>query len=131
MSVESQVFGAVDSRRRSDFVSAVIRDGGGSMSVYGGVVPSSGFMVSVARAERVIPWHVFSVLGVDAVRRFECENAGLLARDGAFLGAWVNGGDVYLDVSFHFVDEFIARAQGVAEKQLAIFDLGDGREITL
>lgn len=129
--VEGSVISAMDTARRDRFRRDVLAEGGGTQTVDGGAAPVSGFMVSVARAETVIPLSLFVSHGCEALRKFERRNAGLLGRDGAYLGAWVNDGNVYLDVSYHFEDEVIARAQGEAEKQLAIYDIANGREVRL
>lgn len=129
--VETQVLSTGERSRIRRFVDGVLSGGGATATIDGGKAPSVGFMVSVAGAETKIPEGLFRSHGADAVRRFERRNDGLLTREGAYVGAWVHEGYVYLDVSYHFVDEVMARLQGEAEKQLAIFDLANMCEIAL
>lgn len=129
--VETQVLSTGERSRIRRFVDDVLSNEGATATIDGGSAPSFGFMVSVAGAETKIPEGLFRSHGQDAVRRFERRNDGLLTRDGAYVGAWVHEGFVFLDVSYWFADEAVARLQGEAEKQLAIFDLANMCEIAL
>lgn len=88
----------------------------------------TGYMVSDDGTERIV-----SVTALDdfTIGTFLGEHFDALIHDGAFFGAWVTNGRVYLDISRN-VKGFDAAVQlGLNNHQLAIWDVAKGEEITL
>jgi hypothetical protein len=106
----------------------VMFTGGTTMSLTRETVPLAGFAVSVRDCEHVIPWS--DVTSVDVGRYVETHHT-LLTVPGYFLGAWLDDGRLYLDVTMIIEDR--AHALDVARRnaQLAIFDLSTGETVRL
>lgn len=91
--------------------------------------PTTGYVVALAGAERVIP---LASLTVDAVTTYVIDNAAEIAHTpGVFVGAWVNEGQVYLDLSTVIEDKATALETGATNAQLAVFHLDTLTEVTL
>lgn len=70
-------------------------------------------------------------LSEDAINQFIIQNFGTLTNGDNYLGIWqAESGRWYLDVSEHFRDASTALAIGAARKQLAVWDIARGREIS-
>ena len=115
----------------SDFtrlVNKVIDEGGFSINVNTGAIPGAGYMVSIPGAEEIRNIASFDYKDIKsyAARHFE-----QLAIPGAYLGAWLDGSEVYLDISINV--ESLAAALSLAReyRQLAIYDLSSGESIYL
>lgn len=91
--------------------------------------PQNGYMVSVRDAEYTLPVSEFSDSDVEryTAKYFNTVNQSA----NRYFGAWVNDGVVFLDVSVHLSNRDDAIRRGVAEKQLSIFDLNVGRDVSL
>ena len=86
-----------------------------------------GFALSpYKRHETTIPCGSFSAL---SIRKFMEEHRVLLALPDHFLGAWVSGGKVWLDVSVVVRDRAYAEELARAADQLAFFNLETFEEI--
>ena len=103
------------------FVHDVLSDGGATVSTHGEVLPLTGFYVSDSDGA-VIALDAFSASDVDA---FVTRRASDLRQPGAYLGAWVDSGKVYLDVSRHFYSRDVALQVGASNDQLAIWDIAN------
>lgn len=104
-------------------VTQILIDGGGTYSLDGTPVPSTGYFVSVPDRTLTVP---ATVITQDILEAYaETVPAGLL------LGGWVNKGLVYLDATEHFADREEAIAEGIDRNQLAIWDIENGEEIEL
>ena len=103
-------------------------DGGFSVNLISGKRPDSGFMVSIAGCERV-----YDLVDVDAAAlvNYIDEFKPVLERPGLFLGAWVNGCLVYLDVSINVENRDKALEIGRDNNQLAIYDLAANESISV
>ena len=103
-------------------------EGGFSYNVIDGSIPGAGYMVSIPGAEAVRRLSDITEL---TIKRYTEEHAQQLAIPGAYLGGWVNGCNVYLDVSINV--ESLAAALSLAReyRQLAIYDLSSGESIYL
>lgn len=83
-----------------------------------------GYMVALNELEEVIP--------VESFNASQLERMASIARaKGGYLGAWVNDNKVYLDISYNVLTRHDAIIIGEREKQLAIWDVKNMREIVL
>lgn len=89
----------------------------------GATGPSTGYAVSLAGNELVIP---FAELTTDDI----AAHAATIPA-GAYQGGWLDGQDVYLDASIVLSDVDAALDLARSSGQLAIFDLTNGRDIRL
>lgn len=113
----------------------ITSQGGASYSLqYGDVVErvrnsKQGFAVSPFKErEQVLPLASF---GEGDLRNYCLENSDLLADSENFLGAWVDGDKVYLDVSRYYYSKQKATKAAKEANQLAIFDLVNLKTIEL
>jgi hypothetical protein len=109
------------------FVSAVLSDGGATVSTHSELLPLSGFYVSDTDGA-IVALDAFGASDVDA---FVTRRASDLAAPGAYLGAWVSDGKVYLDVSRHFYSRDVALQVGASNDQLAVWDIANLDEIAV
>lgn len=113
-----------------------LRSGGFSLSLAGDK-PDTGWMVSQYGTERSIsieslaseqpmeavpgnPWHT-NIKG--EIDRFVADHGDDLRQDGAYLGGWVDGGRLYLDVSHNIPDEDEAMRYARDNHQLAAYNV--------
>ncbi|MFJ1932625.1 hypothetical protein ACIOGZ_08095 [Kitasatospora sp. NPDC088160] len=102
---------------------------GGATWAPGRAAPTEGFMVSLAGTELSIPVDEFTD---DSLARFQQEHAGRLAADDRlYFGAWLDGPNVYLDLSLCIPDRAAALRVARAEHQRAVFDLSTGNPLFL
>lgn len=94
----------------------------------GGQSPTSGFMYSVQNCELQIG---LANITDELVAQFIAENEHILTQNGMYLGAWVNDGVVYLDVSRNVNTYFEAVHQGMNNRQLAIYDVVNGVSVDI
>ena len=87
-----------------------------------------GYIVAIEGCERVVKT---SVLSKQIIDRFIENNLTLLSCKGYYLGAWVDNGLVYLDVSKHSSKLVNAIWLANLENQIAIYDLENEITITL
>lgn len=111
----------------SKLTNQILTDGGASYSLhYGDVVQSAqqkkqGFSVSIHKErELILPKQELNEV---EIRNFCLENSDLLAEPNNFLGAWIEGNSVYLDVSTFVYSKQKAIKMAKDNNQLAIFDL--------
>lgn len=115
-----RVVPADQSSLASRAVEATQKNGGITISLKGDV-PTSGFSVATSKdTEQVIPEAKWSP---EDVAKYINDNYEALSQPNAHFGAWVDNGQVYMDVPSVFGD--FNEAMKTAEKadQLAIFDL--------
>jgi hypothetical protein len=105
----------------------ILNNGGCSYSLMFGPI-NSGYAVSVEGREEKIPVKSFGDLDI---KNYVLENSDLLSLENYFLGAWVDGSTVYLDVSERFLNKDQALAEATARHQKAIYDLKEGETIWL
>lgn len=116
-----------------------LRTGGFSLSLRGDR-PKSGWMVSKLGSERSFsieqmaeaqqmefvpgnPWHENLTREVE---RFVKDHGADLQEPGAYLGGWVDGGRLFLDVSYNFQDEGEALRFAEDNEQFAMYNAGTG-----
>lgn len=90
--------------------------------------PRSGFAVSIPGAERKIPASTFTI---GTVREYVTDHLADLSGPNVYVGTWVDGEHVYLDVSIVVADLIDAVALGHASGQLAVFDFASFETIRL
>jgi hypothetical protein len=110
------------------FALNTLQDGGRSYNpTTGQVNPSEGYMVAVYGSELVVPLDQF---GPDVLKEYYLENASK-ATPNTFVGSWVDGGNVYLDLSNHVSDLHEAVTLGMKADQKAIYDCEAKQSINL
>ncbi len=104
-----------------------VQEHGGATIDLRGHEPSSGYAYSpFPELERIIPLSMFTpeVLG-----QFMADAQNALAMPGNYLGVWVDGPNVFMDISHVNPDYESAIQEAKAANQLAIFDLSNMQEI--
>lgn len=96
-----------------------IENQGCTMSLRG-QEPSSGYMVGLKGYELRINVLDFTPEHVDHVIR---KNLPKLYEDKVYLGSWINGDQVYLDLSVNLQNKAVALAYGVLNGQICIWDI--------
>lgn len=98
-------------------------DGGFSIKDHVGDGPSSGYMVSLSKAdEKTYPSTIFTP---EDIQEYMNQHASEINAPGNYFGAWHDpeDGNIYLDVSTNYQDYDQAVEAAKAANQLAIFDL--------
>jgi hypothetical protein len=104
--------------------------GGSTQSAIVGVpTVTSGYAVSLPGHEQRVTLQVGWVGVRQAVADYAESKRSLLAQPGRYLGAWIEDGLVYLDITEVHAELATAVRLGWERDQLAIFDLGRGEEI--
>lgn len=87
----------------------------------------SGFAVAIEGHEKVIP----GLATAEDLKRYVAENKAALTKPKAHFGAWhdTQSGNTYLDASYLHRDMSEAMQNARENKQLAIYDLGGGKEV--
>lgn len=101
----------------------LFQNNGFTYNPFTGEEPTSGFMVSDCKdCETVFE---LSQINDETITKYMVDHAQQLGRVGAFLGAWVDSGKVYFDISMRFENKNEALTVARDNAQLAIFDLGN------
>ena len=116
-----------------NFVKDTIENGGASFNLLTGEYnPNDGFMLATNGNEIVIPIDQFHQT---SVANYISEKAVMLmsgiANSNFFLGSWVDGEKVYLDISEKVDNRQQAEAIGNDRNQIAIWDNANSLEIRL
>ena len=90
--------------------------------------PSTGYMVSLTGFEEQFYFDDFENKDI---KQYFVRHVKQLCKDESFLGGWVDGNQVFLDVSINIDDLETAIYTGIMNDQLAIFDCANQRVITL
>lgn len=93
-----------------------------------GVSPITGYMVSLAETERKLP--EYSTISADVVNE-ACREYHQTIQPNTYFGAWIDEDILYLDNSVNIQSLDIAIAFGHANKQIAIWDVVNGKSIYL
>ena len=116
-----------------NFVNDTLNNGGASFNLLTGEYnPKTGYMVATQGNEIVIPlkqFHNASVSEYIAKKSYMLLSG--ISNTSLFLGSWVDGDKVYLDISEKVEDRHEAVKLGIERKQLAIWDNANGKEIRL
>lgn len=116
-----------------NFVKDTIENGGASFNLLTGEYnPNDGYMVATTGNEVVIPIDQFHQT---SVAKYIAEKSvmliGGISNSNFFLGAWVDGEKVYLDISEKVDSRQYAEIIGNEREQLAIWDNKNNSEIRL
>lgn len=113
--------------RTHNFVSRIMtgiaKDQGITISTHG-EIPSHGFVVGGAGHEEI---HGAANLKSADVTHYINAEIGNLTKANHYFGAWVDGNDVYFDVSTVRADKSAALEEGRARDQIAIWSLDEGK----
>lgn len=90
--------------------------------------PSTGYMVSLAGFEEQFYFDDFENKDI---KQYFVRHVKQLCKDESFLGGWVDGNQVFLDISINIDDLETAIYTGIMNDQVAIFDCANQRVITL
>ena len=93
-----------------------------------GVSPTSGYMVSLAGTEHKIP--EYSLASRHQIET-ACREYHQTIQPNTYFGAWIDEDILYLDNSVNIQSLDIAIAFGHANKQIAIWDIANGKSIRL
>ena len=105
-----------------------LKEGGFTRHIPTGKVPTTGYSVALPGHEQHTP---LSKVNARWVRNYRRQHQAALNRAETSWGGWVYDGDAYLDVSVIVKDRAQAIALGVKYKQIAIWDIEQGEEITI
>lgn len=110
-----------------NFIEQTLSKGGCSYNPEFGIVPKTGYMVSIRDAVKCSPDDI-----ENAVHKALKENGDLLVDQHNFLGSWISDdGHLYIDIARNVQDLRQAIRRGMEYDQLAIYDLNKGRNIEL
>lgn len=105
--------------------------GGSTVSAIVGVpTVSSGYAVSLPGHERKLQRYKGGVIARNFIAWYAEQKRAELAVPGRYLGAWIDEGDLYLDITEVHAEFAEAVRLGYERNQLAIYDLGRGEEIS-
>ena len=114
-----------------NFINQTINKGGASYNPEFGIVPESGYMVSIRDVIKVSFDNKEETVQ-DAVLKALKQSGDLLAHSDNFLGSWVSEDQyLYIDVAKNVQDIRPAIELGMINDQLAIYDIVNDREIKL
>jgi hypothetical protein len=119
----------------NEFVASTIENGGATMNVATGDVPTSGYVVSMEAHTKTFQLFgnevVKEILISGAVQLYARENDDVLSLPGMYLGSWIDDGVLYLDISNVYENEHDALRVAVANNQLAYYDLNNAKTIEI
>ena len=109
-----------------NFKNSIINTGGASYNLLtGDFNPDSGYFVSIEGAEKILPYNKDLNIHYD-IASYIKEHAYILlgnaVSDSYYLGAWVNDGKLYLDISILVNTRAEAELLTRSNNQLAYFD---------
>lgn len=103
---------------------------GGDSRNFNGETPTSGFMVSRPGFEMRLDMELWGpVCREKVIKGFLKATQSIVEATGGYIGAWVDGQYLYLDLSVNYQDKEVALEVGRRCKQLAIYDVENGVSI--
>lgn len=102
-------------------------NGGFSINILNNEEPKEGFMVSLPNKELKVSSERFN----PQILRNYINSTNELNNPKMFLGTWVEGDEVYIDTSENITDKETAIRKGIAQGQLAIYDVKNQEVINL
>jgi len=118
-----------------DFVASIVENGGATFNLVTGTSPTTGFVVSEKGFEDVTP--IFGddvtrqIIVSSAVAMFIKENGFELNNPENFLGGWVDGGELFLDISRVYDNEHDALRVAVENGQRAYYSIDNDKTTEL
>lgn len=104
--------------------------GGSTQSAIAGVpTTASGYAVSLPGHERRLQRFKGGQVSLNFIEHYAEQHRAVLAQPGRFLGAWLDEGTLYLDVTEVHAEFATAVRLGWERNQLAIYNIGTGEEI--
>lgn len=104
-----------------------LKNGGGSFNIYGNKKATNGYMCSILDVATIdISEFDFSV--IDTIIE---KNKDLLKRKNIYLGTWIEGGKIYIDISKNYKSRYYCLKFAKKLNQKAIFDLNNFTSIYL
>ena len=105
-------------------INEIIKNGGATLtSTLESAELKNGYMVSEVGAEKV-----FGLDKVEEIEKTLIEYAEKITSN-EYVGAWVDDGKLYIDISKHYKSKKQALRVGADNKQLAIFDIANAESI--
>lgn len=101
---------------------------GFSVQLMTGDIPVVGYMVALEGHEERVPADAFTE---DRLKRYVRDHFDALTGDARYLGAWLEDGHVYLDVSECVMSRAKALFLGGERKQLAVWDVINSQSIAV
>lgn len=113
----------------SKIIKETLKNNGGSFNVSKNKIkkPLNGFMCSI-KDILIVDKKDFNVKLLKSLVK---QNFNLLKKDENFIGTWIDGDKIYIDISKNFGDKEKALEVAKNNKQLAIFDLNSNESIYL
>ena len=102
---------------------------GGLSANYIGRAPKTGYMVGGVVPSRTVDAAAGRAAISSVIREFYSENRAVLKRPGTYLGTWVDGGKVYIDISQRTGTKKRALELGRARGELAVYDVARGESV--
>jgi hypothetical protein len=116
-----------------DFCDAILENGGATFNLVTGTSPTIGYVVSEKGYEKQIELFgnkvAREILVYSYVKMYVSEHGFMLSDVTYNLGGWINDGKLYLDISVVYDNEEEAIRMAKENKQLAYFDIANGKEI--
>ena len=109
---------------------ATLADGGATMAL-DGTVPVTGYAVALPGLETVYTHTDDHDATAVRIRAYVDAHRAELAQSDRYVGTWVDAGKLYVDTVRVIADRATAELEGILARQLAVFDLASGEEITL
>lgn len=110
-------------------IQLALENDGASLSLNSGIFnPKVGFFASYKDNEIIIP---VDALNKESLLTYISLNEAELRTNGNFIGVWIEGNLVYLDVSRQFASESECRNFAIANKQLAYYDAKNSKVVNL
>lgn len=107
------------------FVGSILYNGGATYSLQTGELnPDAGYMVSLKGHQRIIKPENFKLVKQmeHEIKNYVSDFATCLMNEGNFLGAWIEEGKLYLDVSRKLDSSIQAYTLAIKNQQLAYYD---------
>jgi len=109
----------------ADLKRAIALNGGFTLNHKGEfLMADRGFMVSLSGFEKVTTLEAFDERTLKGYLR-------IARKKRAYFGAWLDNGNLYLDISIKTTNKQLARKMGKKNDQIAIFDLSKNESIYL
>jgi hypothetical protein len=118
-----------------DFVDSILKNGGATFNLVTGTAPTSGFIVAekgFEKSQSLFGGRVSrEILTHALVKQFISENGMELNNPENFLGGWIEGKKLVLDISRVYDNEHDALRIAVENEQRAYYNINDDKTVEL